>query len=290
MNFLRNIFFIKLLMLVVNVAFPQSMPVYWTELSEVVGDEATGTLTKILGFGSSWNSGAVSVERLEAGDDGWFEMTVEQTNRVRVIGFSDANTNNNYTTIDYALYITNGRDLRVRENGVDRGSFGTYAVGDRLGIVRQGGGIYYKMNDEAFYVSSVPSAGILMVDASLYQSDSKVSNVVMSKVGKYYYAISSGNWNDPNISSFTENGSPADAIPLVDDDVYISGFNVLVDSDQECKKITITNESSAFELQVIDGTLKVSQNINIINSNLGNGNSKLLITDRGAVRVEEVAG
>jgi hypothetical protein len=102
------------------------------------------------------------------------------------------------------------------------------------------------------------------------------------------YCISSGNWNDPTIWSFTENGSPSITIPMINDDVHISGFYVAVDSDQECNSITITNESTASELQVIDGTLKVDQNIYIINANPENGNSKLLIRDKGAVKVELV--
>jgi hypothetical protein len=95
----------------------ESTPVLWTELSEVLGNESTGTLQKAHGFPSSQNSGAVSAERLGAGEDGWFEMTIEQTNRVRTIGFSDGNSNNDYRTIDYALYLQNNSDLKVYESG-----------------------------------------------------------------------------------------------------------------------------------------------------------------------------
>jgi hypothetical protein len=164
-----------------TTARAEPFPVLWTELSEVLGNESTGTLQKVHGFPSSQNSGAVSAERLGAGEDGWFEMTIEQTNRVRTIGFSDGNSNNDYRTIDYALYLQNNSDLKVYESGTYRGTFGKYRVGDRLGIARQGDVVYYKKNGEILYVSTRASTGILMVDASLQQHDSKVSNVVMSR-------------------------------------------------------------------------------------------------------------
>jgi hypothetical protein len=51
----------------------ESVPVIWTELVGVNFDPARGLLTKDRAARQGWNSGAVSVQRLEAGEDGWFE-------------------------------------------------------------------------------------------------------------------------------------------------------------------------------------------------------------------------
>jgi Leucine-rich repeat (LRR) protein len=156
-----------------------SYPVQWTEITGAEADPQTGTLTK--SGANGWNSGAVSAQRLQAGEDGWVEVHIEQTNKARYIGLSTDNPNNNYRSMNYAIMLTASRSCRVSENGMNRGFFGTYAAGDRMAIARQGNTILYKRNDEVFYVSTTPGTGELMADASLYQEGARLSNVVVSE-------------------------------------------------------------------------------------------------------------
>jgi Leucine-rich repeat (LRR) protein len=157
-----------------------SEPVLWTEITLAVADNKTGTLSKGARDRAGWNSGAVSVQRLEEGADGWFEATVDRRAWRQAIGFSETNTDNHFTTIDYCIYLSPFR-VEIYEKGARRGTFGRYSMGDTFGISRENGKIHYKRNGETFYVSSKTSTEKLMVDASLYFRRSRFANVVVSE-------------------------------------------------------------------------------------------------------------
>jgi hypothetical protein len=98
----------------------------------------------------------------------------------QAIGFSETNTDNHFTTIDYCIYLSPFR-VEIYEKGARRGTFGRYSMGDTFGISRENGKIHYKRNGETFYVSSKTSTEKLMVDASLYFRRSRFANVVVSE-------------------------------------------------------------------------------------------------------------
>lgn len=121
-------------------------------------------------------SGAASVQQLAAGQNGWMEAIVSETNTNRMIGLSDANVNTDFNTIDYALYL-NASTLSVRENGVAKTTFtGTLSPGDVVRIERTGTTITYRWKNNV-YTSLVPSTTLLMADASIYTTGGSLAGV-----------------------------------------------------------------------------------------------------------------
>ena len=68
----------------------------------------------------SWaNAGTFSDQVITA--DGSVSTTAAETNTHRMIGLSDSDTNVNFSSIDYAIYLTANGALEVYENGATRG-------------------------------------------------------------------------------------------------------------------------------------------------------------------------
>lgn len=148
---------------------------------DVVGARQEGNkLIRQIATAAWGNSGAISVQQLIAGQNGWMEFVTSETNLYRMIGFSDANTNNNYTSIDYAWYPAINGALYIYESGTARGQFGTYTPGDVLKIDRTGTVVKYYQNNVLKYTSTVSSSSLLMVDAAFYDYNATLVNVKMS--------------------------------------------------------------------------------------------------------------
>jgi RHS repeat-associated protein len=148
--------------------------VYW---KDVVGTEASGNnLIKKYPTATWGNSGAASISMLKAGQNGWMEVTVSETNTYRMIGFSDTNVDVHYTAIDYALYLYDNR-LLVYENGSKKHDNTAIASGDVLRIERTGTTIKYYKNGTLVYTSATPSATNLLIDVAFYHSGGTLKNV-----------------------------------------------------------------------------------------------------------------
>jgi len=153
--------------------------VTWTN---VVGVSASGnSLTKTAA--TAWgNAGAASSQSITAGD-GYVEFTATETTTYRMCGLSHADSDQNYASIDFAIFPTataSNNVLQVYESGVYRGDFGTYAAGDRLRVAIEGGVVKYKKNGVVFYTSSVTPTYPLLVDTSLYSTGATLTNVVVA--------------------------------------------------------------------------------------------------------------
>jgi len=156
---------------VTDAAVPRA-DVVWTDLVGTTAG-AAGALTKTA-LTDSWDSGAVSVQRLSA--DGGVEFTHDTAVAV-VIGLSNSATaasNATLGSIDYGL-MANGSTISVYENGVNKGDFGT-GSGATLRVERVEGTVIYSKNGESFYVSEVPSTGELAADISLFWQTKGISN------------------------------------------------------------------------------------------------------------------
>ena len=125
---------------------------------------------------ASWiNSGCSSVESFD--DDGSITFEATEENTHRMIGLSNQDYGLNYTTIQYAIYLTDVGNLAVYENGASRGVVGTYETGDILSVERSGETILYKNNGTLLYTSTLASNGPLRVDTSFYTDHSTIKNV-----------------------------------------------------------------------------------------------------------------
>ena len=87
------------------------------EWTHTVGVSVNGnSLTKTGAYG--WNAGAASKNRLAPDQDGWIEMTVQETNTNRYFGFSEYDKDLGGGSIKYAIYFLSSGYIYIYENGV----------------------------------------------------------------------------------------------------------------------------------------------------------------------------
>jgi YD repeat-containing protein len=155
---------------------PGTEDVIWTN---AVGVSVSGnSLTKTAAV--AWgNAGASSTKSIAYGD-GYVEFTASETNTYRMVGLSNADSNQNYTDITYAIYPTSSGTIYIDENGVSRGMFGTYATGNKLRVAVEGGVVKYYKDSTLLYTSTLTPSYPLLVDTSLYNVGSTVTDAVIS--------------------------------------------------------------------------------------------------------------
>jgi alpha-tubulin suppressor-like RCC1 family protein len=134
----------------------------WTTATGVT--ISAGSLAKTGSAG--WNAGAASTVSLEGGD-GFVEFTANETNTTRACGLADQDTGYDPAEIDFAIQLESTGEVKVYESGASRGTFGTYASGDRFRVELQLGQVVYRKNGVAFYTSAVVPTYPLSVDAAL---------------------------------------------------------------------------------------------------------------------------
>jgi len=150
--------------------------VVWTEALgvQVSGNNLTKTAAE--GWG---NAGASSTKGFASGD-GYIECTATETNKDRMCGLSNGDTNKEYDDIDYAIDLTVGGLAWVFESGVGRGVYTTYQAGDVFRIAVEGGVVKYRKNGTLFYTSSVAPVYPLLLDTSLHSNGATITNAVIS--------------------------------------------------------------------------------------------------------------
>jgi hypothetical protein len=141
----------------------------------------TATDNNLVKFQASnnWNGGAASSNTVS--NNGSFEFTATETNRLRMAGLSSTNVDANYTTIQYAWYLRNDGICDVLESGVGRGSFGTYTSGMVFKISVENLVVKYYINNVLRYTSTVVPSMPMIADVSIYSvggtvSDAKITN------------------------------------------------------------------------------------------------------------------
>src|SRR5688572_22246713 len=87
-----------------------------------IGVTVTGnSLTKTAANG--WgNAGASSVQTI--GGDGFVEFTTAETNRTKIAGLSNGDTNQTDADVDFGFVPATLGRLNIREAGIDLGQFG----------------------------------------------------------------------------------------------------------------------------------------------------------------------
>jgi len=148
-------------------------PVTWANAIGVSVSRNSLTKTATDGWG---NAGASSNKAISGG--GFVDFTVNDNVGARMVGFSGADVDQSYTSIDFALYATNNL-LQVYEHGSFRGSFGPYAVGDHLQVVIASGIVRYRRNGVPFYTSMQVPSFPLLVDTAIYSSGYNIDQVVL---------------------------------------------------------------------------------------------------------------
>jgi hypothetical protein len=123
----------------------------------------------------AWDAGAISTKAIQSGN-GAALATVDDTTSYKLFGLSNGDTSATQNDVDFALYMAGGT-LKVYENGVLRGNFGSYAVGDVLKVAVENGVVNYYRNSTFVYASTVAPTYPLMVDTSINSMGARVSNV-----------------------------------------------------------------------------------------------------------------
>lgn len=126
-------------------------------------------------------SGAASMQQLAAGQNGWVEFTYAGGSTERVVGLSSSNSNANFNTIGFGVYLGNtasATNAAIYENGISKYIIPTQViVGDVIRIERTGTTIIYKVNGQLNYTSLVSSNAALLADLSLNYLNCTVSDV-----------------------------------------------------------------------------------------------------------------
>ena len=123
--------------------------------------------------GAAWNK-AASFGTVPAGTNFELEfnpvyMTGQSSGGYAMIGMDNSDPNFNYNTIDYAIYLQNGSNLMIYENGGSKGTHGTWTTSDLLMVRRTGTLIECLKNGTVFYTSLTPSTTAMEFDSSMYR-------------------------------------------------------------------------------------------------------------------------
>ncbi len=134
-------------------------------------------LTSVAGP-AQWGYGASSVQQLAAGQDGWFEVMVTETNTTKMIGFNDSNSGGTSNSdINYAFQLYN-TTLYVQENASNKATVTGLNPGDILRMERIGTTITFKRNGLPITTTAItPSSTALFIDNSFHIAGNTIAGV-----------------------------------------------------------------------------------------------------------------
>jgi hypothetical protein len=128
---------------------------------------------------SGWNCGAYSWNRVY--NNGYLDFTVAETNKFRMIGLSATNPNADWTSIQYAIYLTNVGTFDIRQSGATIAiPAATYVTNDVFRIAVESNVVKYYKNGSLVYSSLVVPTLPLMVDVSINDQGGTVRNAVIT--------------------------------------------------------------------------------------------------------------
>jgi len=140
------------------------------------------TITKTGGSGSAWDAGAVSTTAIEGG---MLTFKVAQANKEIMVGLnSDPLTDDSYSSLDFAIYLTSGGGVQTWMGGVAQSIFAstTYVTGDRFTLHDDGQTVWYKKNEGVIFAAPSPKVP-LYFDSSFFSSAGALNDVLFRKPG-----------------------------------------------------------------------------------------------------------
>ena len=196
------------------VIFENTMPVTWTNLSANI--EANGNSLERSGSVGEWN-GASSVQKLLVDPNTGFTSTgyvtakVADNNTSKIFGFSIDDDDHDYDTIDYGLNLNLDGNVYIYEYGVLREiPIRSYADVDTFKVaVGESGTVTYYHNNVPIYTSSIPATTDLMVDTSLWNPGTTLTDVRITETDLSSSASGftlTGITGNPSISSAETSG------------------------------------------------------------------------------------
>lgn len=143
-------------------------------LQNLEADESN--LEKIQSNGQ-WNGNAFSNNSLNG--NGYFEFVVPNPNSRFAAGLSNSDQNSSFTSIDYCFRQEANGNIRVNENGANRGTFGAVNPGDTLRIIAESSTIRYWRNQTLLYTSSIAPSFPLYADVSMRDVGSVIQDAAI---------------------------------------------------------------------------------------------------------------
>ncbi len=156
---------------------PEWEPVRWVESINVA--TTANTLRKTAGCGGCGDAGAVSEQRITAGD-GVLRFTASETTTSRIVGLSAGNSGTAAGEIQFGIRLWSGL-AEVRESGVYRKDV-RFVAGDSFEVRVEAGVVRYLKNGAVFYTSTRPPQYPLLVDSSFSTVGATLTEV-MIKLG-----------------------------------------------------------------------------------------------------------
>ena len=153
-------------------------PVRWTNLLNVTA--SANNLQKTAGCGGCPDAGAISEQRITSGDGG-VQFTASDVDALRFVGLGSGASGNNPAAIAFALRLQGGV-AEVRELGVYRSDI-RVSPGDVLQVAVAGGAVKFSRNGSVFYTSGAAPQYPLVVDTSIFDLNSTISNVMIGAAG-----------------------------------------------------------------------------------------------------------
>ena len=151
----------------------------WTNVIGLDVLNSGATLKKTASNGWT-NAGAFSQDKIVFGIEGYVEFTANEFSN-RMMGFSYVDTDQNFTSLDYAIYPNINRAVEIYELGQRKLSAGIYSPGSTFKIkVLFDNTVEYYHNDVKIYTSLVLATGDLHIDCSFHTLDSMLDEIQIS--------------------------------------------------------------------------------------------------------------
>lgn len=101
-----------------------------------------------------------------------------QADRSLMFGLnSDPTTDQSFTSLDYAIFLTNAGAVRIYENGADIGAFGAYVAGDVFSVLYDGATVRYLKGATVLRTLAVAPNLALHFDSSFYDVGGRLNGI-----------------------------------------------------------------------------------------------------------------
>jgi len=263
-------------------------PVRWSELQNAKLLDG-GNVQKAVAA-NSFNSGAISGNRLLANTSGFIETVVPRILGINryMFGLTRYNTASG-SVMDYSFQINSpAGSVSIYEAGVNTGVSVPFVEGMILKIAREGASIYYYADDVQVLTHQVPPEYELRVDCSIYAGTTYPITASFDYVTQIYYAVADGNWTSAATWSLTEGGVAATQCPTAGDIVYVKNKKVTVTTGVSCKNLNILTSSGNAGV-LVDGStaiLSVSEEVKVKGDNNTDVAEALRVQNLGTLRVK----